>query len=58
LEERDGWKNNLAGFFARGGKRGDCAARTMGFGDRHHADEMAVEAMRKTMTRWRLTGRL
>ncbi len=25
------------------------AARTMGFGDRHHADEMAVEAMRKTM---------
>src|SRR5260370_23017077 len=25
------------------------AARTMGFGDRHHADEVAVEAMRKTM---------
>src|SRR6202162_222757 len=25
------------------------AARTMGFGDRHKADEMAVEAMRKTM---------
>jgi fructose-1,6-bisphosphatase/sedoheptulose 1,7-bisphosphatase-like protein len=27
------------------------AARTMGFGDRHHADEVAVEAMRKTMER-------
>src|SRR5438128_11399104 len=25
------------------------AARTMGYGDRHHADEVAVEAMRKTM---------
>src|SRR5260370_38222615 len=25
------------------------AARTMGFGDRHKADEAAVEAMRKTM---------
>src|SRR5881398_4210691 len=25
------------------------AARTMGFGDRHKADEVAVEAMRKTM---------
>ena len=25
------------------------AARTMGFGDRHHADEVAVESMRETM---------
>src|SRR5437879_9721797 len=25
------------------------AARTMGFGDRHHADEVAVEVLRKTM---------
>src|SRR5260370_32560357 len=25
------------------------AARTMGFGDRHKADEVAVEGMRKTM---------
>src|SRR5260370_978265 len=32
------------------------AARTMGFGDRHHADEMAVEAMRKTMNSVEIDG--
>src|SRR6201984_3406857 len=32
------------------------AARTMGFGDRHHADEMAVEAMRKTMDSVEIDG--
>src|SRR5947199_4350057 len=32
------------------------AARTMGFGDRHHADEMAVEAMRKTMDSAEIDG--
>src|SRR6267143_416315 len=32
------------------------AARTMGFGDRHHADEMAVEAMRKTMDSVQIDG--
>jgi len=33
------------------------AARTMGFGDRHHADEVAVEAMRKTMDSVEMTER-
>src|SRR6201993_3431267 len=32
------------------------AARTMGFGDRHHADEVAVEAMRKTMDSVEMDG--
>jgi fructose-1,6-bisphosphatase II len=32
------------------------AARTMGYGDRHHADEMAVEAMRKTMDSVEIDG--
>src|SRR5260370_34644235 len=32
------------------------AARTMGFGDRHHADEVAVEAMRKTMDSVEIDG--
>src|SRR6202045_4780126 len=32
------------------------AARTMGFGDRHHADEVAVEAMRKTMDSVEIEG--
>src|ERR1700739_3406034 len=32
------------------------AARTMGFGDRHHADEVAVEAMRKTMDAVEMDG--
>src|SRR5438270_1805760 len=32
------------------------AARTMGFGDRHHADEVAVEAMRKTMDGLQMDG--
>src|SRR4030088_3168162 len=32
------------------------AARTMGLGDRHHADEMAVEAMRKTMDSVEIDG--
>src|SRR2546427_9439516 len=32
------------------------AARTMGFGDRHKADEMAVEAMRKTMDSVEMDG--
>src|SRR5437764_8466326 len=32
------------------------AARTMGFGDRHHADEVAVEAMRKTMDSVQMDG--
>src|SRR5260370_27515842 len=32
------------------------AARTMGFGDRHHADEVAVEAMRKTMDSGEIDG--
>src|SRR5438874_9333956 len=31
-------------------------ARTMGFGDRHHADEVAVEAMRKTMDSVEIDG--
>jgi len=32
------------------------AARTMGFGDRHHADEVAVEAMRKTLDSVEIDG--
>src|SRR5579864_524447 len=32
------------------------AARTMGFGDRHRADEVAVEAMRKTMDSVEIDG--
>src|SRR5579883_923221 len=32
------------------------AARTMGFGDRHHADEVAVESMRKTMDSLQMDG--
>ena len=32
------------------------AARTMGFGDRHRADEVAVEAMRKTMDSLQMDG--
>ena len=32
------------------------AARTMGFGDRHKADEAAVEAMRKTMDSLQMDG--
>src|SRR6201981_2407242 len=32
------------------------AARTMGFGDRHKADEVAVEAMRKTMDSVEMDG--
>ena len=32
------------------------AARTMGFGDRHKADEVAVEAMRKTMDELQMDG--
>src|SRR6202050_2404515 len=32
------------------------AARTMGFGDRHKADEVAVEAMRKTMDAVQMDG--
>ncbi len=32
------------------------AARTMGFGDRHKADEVAVEAMRKTMDAVEMDG--
>src|SRR5205807_2346282 len=32
------------------------AARTMGFGDRHKADEVAVEAMRKTMDALQMDG--
>src|SRR6516165_9177543 len=32
------------------------SARTMGFGDRHKADEMAVEAMRKTMDELQMDG--
>src|SRR6185295_18078166 len=32
------------------------AARTMGFGDRHKADEVAVEAMRKTMDGLQIDG--
>jgi fructose-1,6-bisphosphatase class II len=32
------------------------AARTMGFGDRHKADEVAVEAMRKTMDAVQMGG--
>ncbi|HET6928939.1 MAG TPA: class II fructose-bisphosphatase [Candidatus Acidoferrum sp.] len=32
------------------------AARTMGFGDRHKADEVAVEAMRKTMDQLEMDG--
>src|SRR5256884_1596199 len=32
------------------------AARTMGFGDRHHSDEVAVEAMRKTMDSVEIDG--
>ena len=32
------------------------AARTMGFGDRHRADEVAVEAMRKTMDQVEMDG--
>src|SRR5437016_10898786 len=32
------------------------AARTMGFGDRHKADEVAVEAMRKTMDSVEIDG--
>src|SRR5271155_1442610 len=32
------------------------AARTMGFGDRHKADEVAVEAMRKTMDATQMDG--
>src|SRR5271154_5889794 len=32
------------------------AARTMGFGDRHKADEAAVEAMRKTMDQVEMDG--
>src|ERR1700690_2322853 len=32
------------------------AARTMGFGDRHKADEVAVEAMRKTMDQVQMDG--
>jgi fructose-1,6-bisphosphatase II len=32
------------------------AARTMGFGDRHKADEVAVEAMRKTMDQVEMDG--
>ncbi|HXM93342.1 MAG TPA: class II fructose-bisphosphatase [Candidatus Dormibacteraeota bacterium] len=32
------------------------AARTMGFGDRHKADEVAVEAMRKTMQAVQMDG--
>src|SRR5437899_11896519 len=32
------------------------AARTMGFGDRHKADEVDVEAMRKTMDSLQMDG--
>jgi len=32
------------------------SARTMGFGDRHRADEVAVEAMRKTMDELQMDG--
>src|SRR5258707_2285754 len=32
------------------------SARTMGFGDRHKADEVAVEAMRKTMDSLQMDG--
>ena len=32
------------------------AARTMGFGDGHKADEAAVEAMRKTMDQVEMDG--
>src|SRR5215813_2625160 len=32
------------------------SARTMGFGDRHKADEMAVEAMRQTMDELQMDG--
>ena len=32
------------------------AARTMGFGDRHHADEVAVESMRATMDSLQMDG--
>ena len=32
------------------------AARTMGYGDRHHADEVAVEAMRKTLDSVEIDG--
>src|SRR5499433_3667084 len=32
------------------------SARTMGFGDRHRADEMAVEAMRQTMDELQMDG--
>src|SRR4029077_13672523 len=32
------------------------AARTMGFGDRHHDDEVAVEAMRKAMDSVEMDG--
>jgi fructose-1,6-bisphosphatase II len=32
------------------------AARTMGFGDRHHADEVAVESMRSTMDSLQMDG--
>jgi len=32
------------------------AARTMGFGDRHKADEVAVEAMRETMDGVQMDG--
>src|SRR5213594_1449123 len=32
------------------------AARTMGFGDRHKADEVAVEAMRQTMDELQMDG--
>src|SRR5260370_33879555 len=32
------------------------AARTMGFGDRHHADGGAVEAVRKTMVSVEIDG--
>jgi fructose-1,6-bisphosphatase II len=32
------------------------AARTMGFGDRHHADEVAVESMRATMDTLQMDG--
>jgi fructose-1,6-bisphosphatase class II len=34
------------------------AAKTMGFGDRHHSDQVAVEAMRQEMDALPMTGRV
>src|ERR1700721_244649 len=56
-EQNCGGKKTAPNRFHRGDENGAvAAARTMGFGDRHKADEVAVEAMRKTMDAVQMDG--